>query len=69
MSEKRRSGGIVEENLVLGDRSHMGIKGEVAAASLDVNVTAPLGPVMFDPPQTKVWEDTRDGGNSPWSSG
>ena len=27
------------------------------------------GPVIFDPPQTKVWEDTRDGGNSPWSAG
>lgn len=25
--------------------------------------------VSFDPPQTKVWEDTRDGGNSPWSAG
>ncbi len=25
--------------------------------------------VAFDPPQTKVWEDTRDGGGSPWSSG
>jgi hypothetical protein len=25
--------------------------------------------VVFDPPQTKVWEDTRDGGNSPWSLG
>jgi len=25
--------------------------------------------VMFDPPQTKVWEDTRDGGGSPWSAG
>jgi hypothetical protein len=23
----------------------------------------------FDPPQAKVWEDTRDGGNSPWSAG
>jgi hypothetical protein len=23
----------------------------------------------FDPPQTKVWEDTRDGGGSPWSAG
>ena len=23
----------------------------------------------FDPPQSKVWEDTRDGGNSPWSAG
>ena len=27
------------------------------------------GPVTFDPPQTKVWQDTRDGGNSPWSVG
>ena len=25
--------------------------------------------VNFDPPQAKVWEDTRDGGNSPWSAG
>lgn len=25
--------------------------------------------VQFDPPQSKVWEDTRDGGNSPWSAG
>ena len=27
------------------------------------------GPVVFDPPQTKVWQDVRDGGNSPWSAG
>jgi hypothetical protein len=27
------------------------------------------GQVQFDPPQTKVWEDKRDGGNSPWSVG
>ena len=27
------------------------------------------GNVVFDPPQTKVWEDTRDGGGSPWSYG
>ena len=27
------------------------------------------GPVRFDPPQTKVWEDTRDGENSAWSPG
>jgi hypothetical protein len=27
------------------------------------------GSVEFDPPQTKVWEDRRDGGNSPWSAG
>jgi hypothetical protein len=27
------------------------------------------GGIKFDPPQTKVWEDHRDGGNSPWSAG
>ena len=25
------------------------------------------GPVEFDPPQVKTWEDTRAGANSPWS--
>ena len=29
----------------------------------------PAPAVTFDPPQSKVWEDTRDGGNSPWSAG
>ena len=28
-----------------------------------------VGEVTFDPPQTKVWEDTRDTGGSPWSPG
>ena len=27
------------------------------------------GEVVFEPPQTKVWEDTRDTGGSPWSPG
>lgn len=27
------------------------------------------GNVVFDPVQAKVWEDTRDNGNSPWSYG
>jgi hypothetical protein len=27
------------------------------------------GKVAFDPVQTKVWEDTRDGGGSPWAYG
>jgi hypothetical protein len=27
------------------------------------------GKVAFDPAQTKVWEDTRDGGSSPWAYG
>ena len=26
------------------------------------------GPVSFDPLQAKVWEDTRDGANSPWAN-
>ena len=26
------------------------------------------GPVAFDPPQVKVWEDTRAGANSPWAA-
>jgi hypothetical protein len=25
--------------------------------------------IDLDPPQTKVWEDRRDGGGSPWSAG
>lgn len=25
------------------------------------------GPVTFDPPQVKTWEDTRSGANSPWA--
>ena len=27
------------------------------------------GKIEYDPPQTKVWQDHRDGGNSPWSAG
>lgn len=27
------------------------------------------GAVTFDPPQVAVWEDTRDGANSPWAAG
>lgn len=27
------------------------------------------GEVTFDPPQTKVWQDNRDGANSPWAAG
>ena len=27
------------------------------------------GKIAYDPPQTKVWQDHRDGGNSPWSAG
>jgi hypothetical protein len=27
------------------------------------------GKIHYDPPQTKVWQDHRDGGNSPWSAG
>ena len=27
------------------------------------------GKVTFDPPQIEVWEDYRDGANSPWAAG
>ena len=27
------------------------------------------GKIQYDPPQTKVWQDHRDGANSPWSAG
>jgi hypothetical protein len=29
----------------------------------------PGASVTFDPTQTETWENTRDGGNSPWSAG
>lgn len=32
------------------------------------NVYRGTGKVSFDPPQTKVWEDTRSASNSPWGS-
>ncbi len=34
---------------------------------LSWNVYRGQGKVTFDPPQTKVWEDTRTSANSPWS--
>ena len=27
------------------------------------------GKVVFDPPQAKIWQDPRDGGDSPWAAG
>ncbi len=35
---------------------------------LSWNVYRGEGKVTFDPPQTKVWEDTRTSANSPWGS-
>lgn len=49
--------------LYRGDRGHS--DEEVAA-----NGESPVAlesPVAFDPPQIKVWEDTRAGANSPWA--
>ena len=42
-----------------------------AATGLRLSWIRYRGPaqVTFDPPQTKVWEDFRDGGGSPWSAG
>ena len=43
----------------------------VAATGLRVSwyVYRGAGEVLFDPPQTKVWEDTRENSNSPWGPG
>ena len=39
---------------------------KINALFVSWNVYRGQGKVTFDPPQTKVWEDTRAGGNSPW---
>jgi len=44
----------------------------VSANGLRLSFFVYRGPgttVTFDPVQTEVWEDRRDGGNSPWSAG
>ncbi|MBM87500.1 MAG: hypothetical protein CMQ41_03920 [Gammaproteobacteria bacterium] len=41
---------------------------KINALFLSWNVYRGDGAVNFDPPQTKVWEDTRVGANSPWGS-
>jgi len=40
--------------------------GKINALYVSWNVFRGNGNVSFDPPQTKVWEDTRAGANSPW---
>ncbi len=39
---------------------------KINALYVSWNVYRGEGEVTFDPPQTKVWEDTRAGANSPW---
>lgn len=39
---------------------------KINALYLSWNVYRGNGKVTFDPPQTKVWEDTRTASNSPW---
>jgi len=41
---------------------------KINALYLSWNVYRGEGNVTFDPPQTKVWEDTRVAANSPWGS-
>ncbi len=41
---------------------------KINALYLSWNVYRGSGGVSFDPPQTKVWEDTRVSANSPWGS-
>ena len=52
------------------------VAANVTCGSLAVRVTGVRnvdelvdGIVVFDPRQTRVWEDTRDGASSPWSYG
>jgi hypothetical protein len=40
-----------------------------ADASKVLRVVFNIAETSFDPPQTKVWQDHRDGANSPWSAG
>lgn len=42
--------------------------GKINALFLSWNLYRGEGEVTFDPPQTKVWEDTRQAANSPWGS-
>lgn len=42
--------------------------GKINALFLSWNVYRGDGKVSFDPPQTKVWEDTRTSANSPWGA-
>ncbi len=39
---------------------------KINALFLSWNLYRGAGEVIFDPPQTKVWEDTRTAANSPW---
>jgi hypothetical protein len=41
--------------------------GKVTGLHLSWFVYRGTGKVSFDPPQIKVWEDTRTGANSPWA--
>ena len=41
---------------------------KINALYMSWNVYRGEGEVTFDPPQTKVWEDTRTSANSPWGS-
>lgn len=41
---------------------------KINALYLSWNIYRGKGEVTFDPPQTKVWEDTRVAANSPWGS-
>ena len=39
------------------------------SAAIVVHLPGRADKIQYDPPQTKVWQDHRDGGNSPWSAG
>jgi hypothetical protein len=69
------SGGVGSEQLaaLFGTRNPAYIPpsrvtvGKVTGLHLSWFVYRGTGKVSFDPPQIKVWEDTRTGANSPWA--
>ncbi len=53
----------------LAARSGRGTPDSATGLRLSWFVYRGAGQVAFDPPQIKVWEDYRDGANSPWAAG
>ena len=49
-------------------RSGRGTPSSATGLRLSWFVYRAAGKVTFEPPQRKVWEDTRESGNSPWSA-
>jgi hypothetical protein len=55
--------------LIARQRRSVGTPNDATGLRLSWFVYRGAGKVAFDPPQIAVWEDYRDGRNSPWSPG